>query len=166
VVYGRQREKIPVKSSIYHYHQYPLLDDEIMDFLVKENLSVILSLDGRPEVNNRCRPLANGEGSYDLVLANIRRMVDKQPVSYYVRGTFTRKNWTLARICGISLISVLPPCHLNRLSQRYEYAIQPEDCPGFWRNTSTLPKPCWTMPGPGVRFISFIIILTCSRVLV
>ncbi|WP_242848921.1 radical SAM protein [Syntrophomonas palmitatica] len=131
VKYGRQREKETGKILNFTLTTNALLlDDDIMDFLVEENLSVILSLDGRPEVNNRCRPLANGEGSYDRVLANIRRMVSRQPASHYIRGTYTRKNLDFSQDLrhiidlGFDNLSLEPA-----VGSDAEFAIQPEDLP-------------------------------------
>ncbi len=69
-----------------------LLTDEIMDFIISNDISIILSLDGRPEINDRHRLLNNGKGSYNIIMPNIRNAVARNPVSYYVRGTFTRHN--------------------------------------------------------------------------
>lgn len=69
-----------------------LLDEEMMDFVIENDISVILSMDGRKEVNDRHRILNNGKGSYDLIVPRIKKMLQKKPVSYFVRGTFTRKN--------------------------------------------------------------------------
>lgn len=73
-----------------------LLDDKVIEWVNNNQISVILSMDGRKETNDRHRILNNGEGSYDLILPNIKKMVESNPVSYYVRGTFTRKNLDFA----------------------------------------------------------------------
>ena len=74
-----------------------LLTEEIMDFLLAEHIALILSLDGRQEVNDACRVSSSGKGSYDLVLPRIQMAVAKNPHSYYVRGTFTKKNLDFGR---------------------------------------------------------------------
>ena len=38
-----------------------LLNDEIMEFANKEMANVVLSIDGRKEVNDRMRPFRNGQ---------------------------------------------------------------------------------------------------------
>ena len=41
----------------------------------------------------RDRPTANGKGSYDLCLANMKKLVARRgDKEYYIRGTFTAKN--------------------------------------------------------------------------
>ena len=71
-----------------------LLNDEMMEFMDKEMGNIILSLDGRKEVNDRVRIKADGSGSYDDILPNIKKMISKRTKgkTYYVRGTFTRDN--------------------------------------------------------------------------
>ncbi|AAK80236.1 uncharacterized protein BJV85_001604 [Clostridium acetobutylicum] len=71
-----------------------LLNDEIMDYLDKNMGNIILSFDGRKEVNDKVRVRADGTGSHDAILKNIKKMVARRDKSkqYYVRGTFTRNN--------------------------------------------------------------------------
>lgn len=71
-----------------------LLNEEMMDFMDKEMGNIILSLDGRKEVNDNVRIKVDGSGSYDDILPNIKKMVEKRNKNkmFYVRGTFTRAN--------------------------------------------------------------------------
>ena len=70
-----------------------LLDDEVMDFLNREMSNVVLSLDGRREVNDHFRKNYLGEGSYDVIVPKFQRLVEKRGgKGYYVRGTFTHNN--------------------------------------------------------------------------
>ncbi|MGI5921171.1 MAG: thioether cross-link-forming SCIFF peptide maturase [Syntrophomonadaceae bacterium] len=97
VAYGRQREKETGKHFNFTLTTNALLlDNDIMDFIIDNSISVILSLDGRQQVNDFHRILNNGQGSYDLVVPKIREMVNRHPVSYYVRGTFSRHNLDFA----------------------------------------------------------------------
>jgi uncharacterized protein len=93
VRYGRKKENETGKKINFTLTTNALLlNDDIIDFVINHNLSVILSLDGRPETNDRHRILNNGEGTYHKTLPNIMKLVERQPKSYYVRGTFTRLN--------------------------------------------------------------------------
>ncbi|HHX38136.1 MAG TPA: thioether cross-link-forming SCIFF peptide maturase [Clostridiaceae bacterium] len=68
-----------------------LLDDEKIDYINAHFKNVVLSLDGRPEVQNQMRPNAGQRGSYDVVMPHIRSFVAKRgTLEHYVRGTFTR----------------------------------------------------------------------------
>lgn len=71
-----------------------LLNDEMMEFMDKEMGNIILSLDGRKEVNDNVRIKVDGSGSYDDILPNIKKMVERRNKDkmFYVRGTFTRAN--------------------------------------------------------------------------
>lgn len=71
-----------------------LLTDEMMDYMDKELENIILSIDGRKEVNDKVRIRFDGKGSYDQILPNIKKMVAKRDKtkSHTVRGTFTREN--------------------------------------------------------------------------
>jgi uncharacterized protein len=70
-----------------------LLDDDKIEFINKEMSNVVLSIDGRKEINDYFRVLPNGQGCYDMILPKYKKLVagrgDKE---YYVRGTFTNKN--------------------------------------------------------------------------
>ena len=71
-----------------------LLNDEMMDFMDKEMGNIILSLDGRKSVNDNVRIKVDGSGSYDDILPNVKKMIERRTKgkTYYVRGTFTRAN--------------------------------------------------------------------------
>ncbi len=74
-----------------------LLDDEIMEFANREMSNVVLSLDGRKEVNDRLRLLANGSGTYDQVLPKFKKMAElRGQENYYIRGTYTHYNTDFA----------------------------------------------------------------------
>lgn len=51
-----------------------LLNDEIMDYINKNMHNVVLSLDGRKEVNDRMRPRAGGQGSYDNIVPKFQKL--------------------------------------------------------------------------------------------
>ena len=70
-----------------------LLDDEVTDFCNREMHNVVLSLDGRKEVNDRFRVDVAGNGSYDRIVPNFQRFAAKRgDKSYYMRGTYTHYN--------------------------------------------------------------------------
>lgn len=131
VNYGRQIEAS--SDKIFNFTLTTnclLLDEEIMDYLVKENIGVILSLDGRQEVNDHYRVLNNGEGSYKTILPKIHRMIEKGPVSYYVRGTYTRNNLDFSEDVrhivelGVDALSLEPAVGAGS-----DFAIREEDLP-------------------------------------
>ena len=70
------------------------LTDEMIDFINKEMYNVVLSIDGRKEVNDRMRVRVDGSGSYDRIIPNFKKLVEKRPKNkdWYVRGTYTKYN--------------------------------------------------------------------------
>ena len=70
-----------------------MLNEEVERFLFDNNISLVLSLDGRKAVHDKMRRTYRGEGCYDQVIKNISRVVKrKPPAGYYIRGTYTRNN--------------------------------------------------------------------------
>lgn len=94
VAYGRSKEKEYNKNFRFTLTTNGvLLNDEIAEFLNKEMANVVLSLDGRQEVNDKMRPFRNGKGSYELIVPKFQKLADsRNQTNYYVRGTFTRDN--------------------------------------------------------------------------
>lgn len=70
-----------------------LLNDEIMDYVNEHMSNVVLSIDGRKEVNDKMRYTISGGGTYDIIVEKFKRLVEKRKgKSYYLRGTFTANN--------------------------------------------------------------------------
>lgn len=94
VAYGREKEKIHDKNFRFTLTTNGvLLDDEVIEFANKEMSNVVLSLDGRKEVNDRFRLTKNDQGSYDMILPKFLKLAeDRGHKDYYVRGTYTHYN--------------------------------------------------------------------------
>lgn len=94
VKYGREQELIHNKK--FHFTLTTngiLLDDDVMEFANREMSNVVLSIDGRKEVNDQMRPSRNGKGSYDIILPKFMKFAkSRNQTNYYVRGTFTHNN--------------------------------------------------------------------------
>ena len=75
-----------------------LLDDDKIDYINANMDNVVLSLDGRPEVNDAMRKTVAGTGSYDIIVPKFKKLVEKRDpaLDYYARGTFTGKNLDFA----------------------------------------------------------------------
>ncbi len=119
-----------------------LLNDEITDFLNSENISVVLSLDGRPAVNDAMRAMAGtGRGSYALIRPKITSFVNsRNNENYFVRGTFTRYNLDFSRDAlhladlGYRYISVEPVVG----SPAEDWSIKEGDLPEIFNEYETL----------------------------
>lgn len=95
VAYARSREKEANKHFNFTLTTNGLLLDEKKQDWINENMdNVVLSIDGRKEVNDTLRKTVSGEGSYDYIFNNIKDMALKRQgkQDYYVRGTYTHYN--------------------------------------------------------------------------
>ena len=116
------------------------VDDEVIEWANKECYNVVLSLDGRKEVNDRFRVDRAGRGSYDRIVPNFQHFVEKRgDKNYYMRGTFSHYNtdftkdiFHMADDLGFTELSMEPvvtkpgdPCELTQedlpiLFEQYE----------------------------------------------
>lgn len=98
VAYVRQREKETGKLfTLTLTTNASLLTDVIISYLNENNISLVLSLDGRKETHDRMRPRADGRGSFDDIMPKITKMVaSRDGQNYYLRGTFTAYNLDFA----------------------------------------------------------------------
>lgn len=94
VAYARSVEKAHNKNFRFTLTTNGIgLTDEVIDWANRECYNVVLSLDGRREVNDRFRVDLAGRGSYDRIVPKFRKLVEKRNgQGYYMRGTFTHYN--------------------------------------------------------------------------
>lgn len=135
VAYGRERSTKYGKEIKYTLTTNALLIDEAAaETLNREGISVVLSLDGRPEVHDRMRPGPGGKGSYRAVADRICRFAkSRNDENYYVRGTYTRFNLDFAADVihmadlGLKRLSVEPVV----APPQDEWAFREEDLPAI-----------------------------------
>ena len=98
VKYGREQEKKHNKNFRFTLTTNGLLiNDDVIDFCNKEMSNVVLSLDGRKNINDKMRVSSNGKGSYDLIVNKFKKLADsRNQQDYYMRGTYTRSNLDFA----------------------------------------------------------------------
>ena len=94
VAYARIREKECNKNFRFTLTTNGMLiDDDVIDFANREMSNVVLSLDGRKEINDLTRVDYAGIGSYDRIVPKFQKMVaSRGGKDYYMRGTFTHAN--------------------------------------------------------------------------
>ena len=144
VAYGREQEKrFDKKFRFTLTTNGVLLNDEIMEFANREMSNVVLSIDGRKEVNDKMRPFANGSGSYDLIVPKFQKFAEsRNQTNYYVRGTFTHHNLDFSKDVlhladlGFQQISVEPVV----AQPEDDYAIREEDLPQLFEEYDKLAK--------------------------
>ena len=70
-----------------------LLNDEIMDYVNKHFVNIVLSVDGRRKTHDRMRKTLTGTDTYKLIIEKIKKAAElRNQDNYYVRGTFTNHN--------------------------------------------------------------------------
>lgn len=166
VQYGREQEKLHNKNFRFTLTTNGvLLDDEVMEFVNREMSNVVLSIDGRKEINDKMRPSRNGKGSYELILPKFQKLAESRNHSnYYVRGTFTHHNLDFSEDVkhladlGFKQISVEPVVALPEET----YAITKKDLPILFKEYDKLAKLILERrkEGKGFNFFHFMIDLT------
>ena len=143
VTYVRRREaETGKKFKLTLTTNGVLLNDEITQYLNDNNISLVLSLDGRREVHDNIRPFANGTGSYDMVLKNVTKAIQsRNDQNYYLRGTFTAQNLDFAADVldmadqGCTQLSVEPV-----VSKDSKYALTKEHLPKLFAEYDKLAQ--------------------------
>ena len=144
VEYGRSIEKEYDKNFRFTLTTNgTLLNDEILKFVNKEMGNIVLSIDGRKEVNDSMRPRAGGQGCYDDIVPKYQKVAEsRHQLRYFVRGTFTHANLDfsedvkhLAEL-GFKQISVEPVV----ASPEDWYAFKDEDIPIICEEYDKLAK--------------------------
>jgi uncharacterized protein len=142
-----------------------LLNDDIMEFANQEMSNVVLSIDGRMEINDQMRPSRNGRGSYELIVPKFKKLAEsRNQTNYYVRGTFTHNNLDFSEDVkhladlGFKQISVEPVVALPE----EPYAIKEEDLPKLYEEYDKLAKLMleYKKEGKDFNFFHFMIDLS------
>ena len=135
-----------------------LLDEETTAFLNAEMQNVVLSLDGRKDINDAMRPNAGGKGSYDTIVPRYQRFVAQRgDRDYYVRGTFTRNNLDFSqdvlhmKELGFDQVSVEPVV----TDPDVPYSLREEDLPAIFEEYDRLARTILEMKRRGERFNFF-----------
>lgn len=159
VEYAREEEKKYNKKFRFTITTNGLLlTDDKIDFINREMSNVVLSLDGRKEVNDRLRVRVNGKGCYDQIVPRYQKLVaNRGDKDYYVRGTFTKFNLDFTQDVlhmaglGFDQISVEPVVSDMKL----EYSIKEDDLPRVFEEYETLAKTILRQKKEGGRGFHF-----------
>ena len=164
VAYARSIEKAHNKNFRFTITTNGLLlTDDKIDFINREMSNVVLSIDGRKEVNDRLRVRTNGSGSYDTIVPRFQKLVATRgkDKDYYARGTFTKYNLDFTEDVlhlvdlGFDQVSVEPVVSDPKLS----YSIQEEDLPRVFEEYERLANTIIARKkeGRGFNFFHFMI---------
>ncbi|NMB12871.1 MAG: thioether cross-link-forming SCIFF peptide maturase [Firmicutes bacterium] len=144
VAYGQRRADAEGKEIRFTLTTNGLLlDEETAGYLNEKMFNLVLSLDGRPTVNDYMRVALDGESVYDAVLPWLRRVAAlRQTRQYYVRGTYTAYNKDFFQDvrhlveAGFDRVSVEPVVAEPHRS----YALHLEDLPELFQQYDQLAE--------------------------
>lgn len=163
VTYGREQEELHNKKFRFTLTTNGvLLNDDILEFANKEMSNIVLSIDGRKEVNDYMRPFRKGQGSYELIVPKFQKVAEsRNQTNYYARGTFTHHNLDFSKDVlhladlGFKQISVEPVV----AEEQEEYAIKKEDLAQIYEEYDKLAKEMIAREkvGKGFNFFHFMI---------
>ena len=137
-----------------------LLSEDKMEYINRNMSNVVLSIDGRKEVNDRVRSRVDGSGCYDSILPKFRKMAEsRNQDNYYVRGTFTAYNLDFAEDVrhlaelGFQQISVEPVV----APDTEPYALKEEHIEAICKEYERLTEELFARweRGEGVNFFHF-----------
>ena len=160
VEYGREQEKLHGKNFRFTITTNGvLLDDEKQKYINENMHNVVLSLDGRKEINDFMRPRAGGQGSYDLIVPKFQKLADsRNQTDYYVRGTFTHHNldfskdiFHFADDLGFKQVSVEPVV----ADSTEDYAIQEEDLETIYKEYEKIAEELYIRHKTGEKDFNF-----------
>ena len=94
-----------------------LLDDTKMDFLIKNNFKIQISLDGNQTAHDTHRKFANGKGSFEMVDKVIKKLIEKNYGSNVsITGTLTCQTSKYVDDCYV---------HLKTYNGILNYSLKP-----------------------------------------
>ena len=157
VEYARSREQPCGKNFRFTITTNGLLlTDENIDYINREMSNAVLSLDGRPEVNDDLRRTVTGKGCYDAIVPKFQKLVaGRGDKDYFLRGTFTRLHPDFAAdvmhiaSLGFRHVSVEPVVG----KQDDPYALRPEDAQAIMAEYESLAQQL--RDRPDVNFFHF-----------
>jgi uncharacterized protein len=91
-----------------------LLSGEALVYIMKEDIGVMVSLDGDATTHNRIRTFHDGSDTYNVIAENTRKAVAMRPDKVKIRATMTSQNLNVGQIAeelaqfGASRVEVAP----------------------------------------------------------
>mgnify|MGYP001336520179 FL=1 len=138
-----------------------LLDKKTAEFINKNMDNIVLSIDGRKQVNDRMRRFTGGSGTYDDIMPKLKSFVaSRGDKSYYIRGTFTANNLDFCSDVlhladeGFKEISIEPVA----AEKGKAYALKEEHLPRIYREYDRLAEKYidYYEKGKGFRYYHFL----------
>lgn len=162
VLYAREREKEYGKRIGFTVTTNgTLLNKEIEEFINDNMDNIVISMDGRKQVNDRMRKFVDGTGTYDSTMPKLKRFIESRgDKSYYIRGTFTANNLDFCSDVlhladeGFREISVEPVV----AEKEKGYALREEHLPKIYQEYDKLANKYieYNEGGKGFRYYHFL----------
>ncbi|HWR61861.1 MAG TPA: thioether cross-link-forming SCIFF peptide maturase [Clostridia bacterium] len=162
VLYAREREKQYGKRIGFTITTNgTLLSREIEEFINENMDNIVLSIDGRKQVNDRMRKFTDGSGTYDRIMPELKNFVaSRGNKSYYIRGTFTANNLDFCNDVlhladqGFREISIEPVV----AEKEKGYALKEEHLPAIYSEYEKLAEKYieYNASGKGFRYYHFL----------
>ena len=93
VAYAREHgEANGVEVSFGMTTNGTLLTGDALEFLMQEDIGIMVSIDGPKKVHDAQRSFNNGESTYDIVAANTSEAARRAPEKVLLRATMTNEN--------------------------------------------------------------------------
>lgn len=121
-----------------------LINEEILEFLIKEHIGVCTSLDGPEMVHNRCRPYQNDEGTYKDVVRNIELVNNRlknEKIKLFAMSVVTKDSLPYHKEIINEYIKLgfnstfLKPVNPIGYAQDHVGQLTPEEFLSYWKNT-------------------------------
>ncbi len=136
-----------------------LLDDEKAAFLNREMHNVVLSLDGRREINDAMRPNAGGKGSYDAIVPRYQKFIAQRGTRITMsEALLPGRTWIFHRMCCTWRSWALTRYPWSRWSatRSSPSPLPRKMCPAYARSTTVwLWKCCGEKKREGNQFLPF-----------
>jgi len=162
VLFAREREKEYGKRIGFTITTNgALLGKKTAEFINENMDNIVLSIDGRKQVNDRMRKFTCGAGTYDDIMPKLKSFVaSRGDKSYYIRGTFTANNLDFCSDVlhladeGFKEISIEPVA----AEKGKAYALKEEHLPRIYREYDRLAEKYidYYEKGKGFRYYHFL----------
>ena len=103
-----------------------LVDDKIIEYILKYNFGLMVSLDGDEVIHNSQCPTCSGEGSFDDVLKGVKKILEKRK-TLTVRATLTHPVTNIKKLIdfftktGFTRIVLGPATAIQEISNSYSF---------------------------------------------
>ena len=132
-----------------------LIDDEKIDFLIKNNFKIQISLDGNEKAHDTHRKFANGKGTFEIVDGLLRKLIEKEYGSKIsISGTLTHQTIQYVDDCyaHMNSYSEIKGCTLKSVmtNSHSKYAFTSDDY--MFANVSNLNNNKYLMQ-QGIKLV-------------